>query len=166
MSPRRLACIFTSAPLLAGSWLARQGSTWRLALEAGPWELVPSMVNVESPALATEGGFAGAALVCQPVGLIPAFGPLLRATASAFRREGLPLELVLCGPPVSGLAWLGEHAPELVFLARPDGDVRLDSPDWWRDRAGHAAAGRLGLPTTEPEDLSEELATFLERRGW
>ncbi len=171
MSSFRLLCLFSSAPLRDASFLGRQeGAGWSTEIDQGRCELVALLVDRDMPTLATSGLFAAATLVCRREDLSPDLGAALQAGAASFARSGLSLELVPAEGPVSVIGWLTAHAPELVPLCRPDGEVRTDSPTWWRDRArrhlSQANGSTAKLSAPEPEDLSPELREFLSKRGW
>lgn len=169
MSPLRVLCLFSSAALRDASFFARHVARhWVTDIDQGPCEFVPLVIDDEMAALASSRLFAAATVLCRPADLDPALTAALRAGADAFAAAGLPLEVVAAEGPVRVLAWLAEHAPGLVACCRADGEVRPESPSWWRDRAkGHLARQAEGAAATPaPEDLATELRAFVSRRGW
>lgn len=167
MTSPRVLCLFSSPALRAASFFARREEHWATDLDQGACEFVPLVADDEMPALAASGLFTAATLLCRPIDLGPRLAAALRASADAFSRAGLPLELVPAEAPVTVLAWVAEHVPSLVAACRTDGEVRPDSPSWWRDRArGHLARRPGAEPAPAPEDLGAELREFVARRGW
>ena len=166
MSSLRVLCLFSSAALREGSFFAGRDGHWATDIDQGRCEFVPLVVDGELATLATSGLFAAATLLCRPADLTPALAGTLRAGAAAFDRAAVPLELVAATGPVSLIAWLAEHAPELVGRCRADGEVRPDSPSWWRDRARLHLAGAAPAAAADSEDLGAELQAFVARRGW
>jgi len=167
----RLLCLFSSSGLAAASFLGQQDGHWRTDVDQGPVELVPLVLDADAPALAVSGLFSAAVLVCAPEDLSPALAAHLATAAPAFEAAGLRTELVPSAAPVTVLDWLARQAPALVPAWGADGEVRLGSPSWWRQAARRllvpAAPEHLGpAPAPEPEDLGQELAAFVARRGW
>lgn len=167
----RVLCLFSSAELARHSLLGGDGVHWTTELDQGPCEFVPLVVDGESAALAASGLFGGATVLCRPADLCPALADALRGAAEAFEQARIPLELVAIESPVTVLAWLAEQAPALTAACRQDGEVRLRSPSWWRERARRhlaAPADPAAVPAggVEPEDLAAELAAFVAKRGW
>ncbi|HET9551629.1 MAG TPA: hypothetical protein VFP50_01550 [Anaeromyxobacteraceae bacterium] len=170
MTTPRLLCLFSSARLAEGSHVGRQAGHWTTDLDQGPCEFVPLVVDAEAGALAASGLFSAAVLVCDPADLGPALAASLAAAGHAFAAAGLPHEVVPAAAPVSVLGWLAREAPALVPACHADGEVRLASPSWWRDRARRhlaaAAPAASAAAAAEAEDLTAELAAFVARRGW
>jgi hypothetical protein len=168
MTALRFLCLFSSVHLRHASFFSRQEGHWRSEIDQGECEFVPIVVDAELAALAASRLFAAATLLCHPVDLAPALAPVLRGGAASFAAAGVPFEVVAADAPVTVLAWLSEHAPELVPCCRADGEVRPESPSWWRERARrHLAAGGAAAGAAEPgEDLAAELRAFVARRGW
>jgi len=166
----RLLCLFSSAGLAAGSFLARQTGHWRTEVDQGQVELVPLVVDADGAALAVSGLFAAAVVVCAPEDLGAPLARALTGTADAFAAARLPFHLVPAAAPVSVLGWLAGEAPALLPAWRAEGEVRLASPTWWRDRACRllSPGADAGAPAgaAEAEDLGDELAAFVARRGW
>ena len=167
-APLRLLCLFSSAALRERSLFAGRDAAWGTDIDQGRCELVGLVVDEDMSTLATSGLFAAVTLVCRQPDLSPRFAAAVRPAARRFASAATPLEVVPAEAPVATLEWLAAHAPELTSLCRLDGEVKTDSPSWWRDRArGHLARAhpRDGL-RPEPEDLGAELRDFLARRGW
>jgi hypothetical protein len=173
----RLLCLFSSADLSRASYVGREASHWSTEIDQGRCEFVPLVVDAEAGALAVSGLFAAAVVVCTPTDLTPALAATLKALAAAFAKAGLRHELVPAEAPVSVLAWLHREVPPLVDVCHADGEVRLASPSWWRDRArrhlappapaaASATAELTAAIEAETEDLTAELAAFVARRGW
>lgn len=175
----RLLCLFSSADLSRASYVGREAAHWVTDIDQGRCEFVPVVLDAEAAALAVSGLFAGAVVVCAPADLGPALAGALRALAPALARAGLRHELVPAEAPVSVLGWLQAEVPALVGACRVDGEVRLASPSWWRDRARRQLAAPAepsdalldGIEVqveaeAEAEDLRSELAAFVARRGW
>lgn len=166
MSALRILCLFSSAAVRDTSFFGRHAGHWESDIEQGRCEFVPLVLDEESPALATCGLFAAATLLCRAGDLGPPLVPPLQATAKAFARARLPFELVAEASPLELVAWIARHDPPLVDQCRADGEVRPDSPSWWRDRARRHLA-RPPLPSqVAVEDLSGDLAEFRRQRGW
>jgi hypothetical protein len=170
MSDLRLLCLFSSPRLAGSSWVGQQAGHWASDLDQGRCEFVPLALDGEAAALAVSGLFSAAVVVCDPADLGPALAAALGELAAAFASARLRHELVPCGSPVSVLGWLAREVPALVPVCRADGEVRLGSPSWWRDRARrHLAAPAAAAPAEPPaggEDLAAELSAFVARRGW
>jgi hypothetical protein len=163
----RVLCLFSSAHLRGASFFAAREGGWATEIDAGRCEFVPLVVDAEMPTLATSGLFAAASVLCHPADLAEPLLDAMRAGAASFARAGVPLELVPAEAPVSVIEWLGAHAPELVPLCQPDGEVRPTSPTWWRERARrHLQRGTAEPRAAVPEDLRGELREFVARRGW
>ena len=169
----RLLCLFSSSGLAAGSFLGRQAGHWRTEVDQGQVELVPLVVDADAPSLAVSGLFAAAVVVCAPEDLGAPLAAALSGAAGSFAAARLPCQLVPAAAPVSVLAWLAREAPALLPAWCADAEVRLASPTWWRDRArrllaqGAAAVAPPGAAeAAEAEDLGDELAAFVARRGW
>jgi len=167
MSPVRVLCLFSSPALREASFFAAREGHWDTEIDQGRCELVPLVVDDDLGTLATSGLFAAATLLCRPADLGPGVAPRLRSGALAFTRARVPLEVVPAEGPVSVIAWLVEHAPELVARCRSDGEVRPESPSWWRDRVRrHLSVDVLPAPAAAEEDLSDQLRAFVRQRGW
>ncbi len=168
MTPIRLLCLFSSPALRDRSLFASREAAWSTDIDEGRCEFVGLVVDEDVATLATSGLFAAATLVCRRPDLSPRFAALVRPAARGFANAAVPLELVPAEGPVATLEWLAAHAPELAGLCRLDGEVRTDSPSWWRDRARrHLARAQVADgPRPEPEDLGVELREFVARRGW
>jgi hypothetical protein len=166
MSTLRILCLFSSSAVRDTSFFGRQTGHWESDIEQGCCEFVPLVLDQEAPALATCGLFAAATLLCRQEDLGPPLVTPLQATAQAFARARIPFELVAEASPLALVAWVARHAPPLVEQCRADGEVRPDSPSWWRDRARHHLA-RPALPSqVAVEDLADDLAQFRRQRGW
>jgi hypothetical protein len=167
MSPIRVLCLFTSPELREASFFAAREGHWVTDIDQGRCELVPLVLDGDAATLATSGLFAAATLLCRPADLGPGVAPRLRSGALAFGRARIPFEVVAAEGPVSVIAWLAENAPELVARCQADGEVRPESPSWWRERVRrHLAAGESVAPAVAEEDLGAQLADFVRRRGW
>ena len=171
----RLLCLFSSPALCRASHVGRDASHWITEIDQGRCEFVHLVLDDEAGALAVSGLFAAAVVVCDPADLSPTLASSLRALATDFGRAGLRHELVPAEAPVSVLGWLQGEVPALVPVCHADGEVRLASPSWWRDRARrHLAPAGPATPAAslqpeaaaEAEDLRAELAAFVARRGW
>ncbi len=166
MSELRVLCLFSSEALRARSFFGLRETGWSTDIDQGRCEFVALVVEPEMPALATSGLFAAATLVCRREDLSPALASTVGAGAARFAQASVPFEIVPADGPVSMIGWLQTHAPELAVLCRADGEVRIDSPSWWRERARrHLAPARRTLPSAA-EDLGAELREFVSRRGW
>jgi hypothetical protein len=169
----RLLCLFSSATLARTSYPGREDRPWSTELDAGRCELVCRVLGAEGLRAAEGGDFQAAVAVCGSGELGPALAGALRQATAVLASVGLALELVPAQAPVSFLAWLQREAPALVPACRADGEVKLDSPSWWRARAQRQLAS-VGAPVeaapapaaVEPEDLRAELTAFVARRRW
>jgi hypothetical protein len=166
MSALRILCLFSSADLRDGSFFGKQAGHWETDIEQGRCEFVPLVFDDDAPALATCGLFAAATLLCRQEDLGPTLVVPLRAAAAAFARACLPFELVAADSPVALVGWMARQAPGLVDQCHADGEVKPDSPSWWRDRARRHLGGRPSASPVAIEDLAADLASFRKQRGW
>lgn len=169
MSPaHRFLCLFSSDAVRGATLFAGREGHWRTDIDAGACEFVPLVADAEAGALAASGLFAGATLLCRAGDLDAALAAALQAAADGFRRQGRPFEVVASDGPVALLARLAELAPGLVACCHQDGEVRPESPSWWRERARRLLAAAAGASQAAEEgeaaDLAAELRAFVARR--
>jgi hypothetical protein len=168
MSDMRLLCLFSSEGLMKESFVGRLAEHWSSDIDQGRCEFVPLVIDAEAEAMAVCRIFTSAVLVCGSRDLGPELAALLNAAGPAFAGEGLRLELIPAEAPVTVLAWLAREVPSQVRACHAGGEVRLDSPSWWRDQARRhfSQPGATLAEEAEPEDLTDELRAFISNRGW
>lgn len=164
----RLLCLFSSEGLMKESFVGRQATQWSSDIDQGRCEFVPLVIDAEADALAVCRLYSSAVMVCGPGDLGPGLAALLNAAVPAFASEGLRLELIPSEAPVTVLAWLAREVPSQAGACHAGGEVRLDSPSWWRDQARRhfSQSGEASGTAAEPEDLTDELRAFMANRGW
>lgn len=163
----RFLCLFSSDEVLRASFFGGRAGHWITDLDAGACEFVPLRLDGEAAALAASGLFAGATLLCRAADLDAPAAGAVRAVAEGFRAGGLGFELVATEAPVALVARLAELEPGLVGLCHQDGEVRPESPSWWRERARRhlaAGSGADGGGGVEEADAEAELRAFVARR--
>jgi hypothetical protein len=163
----RFLCLFSSDEVRRASFFGGRDGHWLTEIDAGACEFVPLLLDAEVAALGTSGLFAGATLLCRAGDLDPSLAVAVGEAAAGFQSAGRGFELVAAEAPVALLARLAELAPSLVARCHQDGEVRPESPSWWRDRARRHLAGRAGAgeaPGTEEADAEAELRAFVARR--
>lgn len=163
----RFLRLFSSREVERASLFGERAGHWVTDIDAGACEFVPLRLDGEAAALAASGLFAGATLLCRAEDLDAPAAAAVRAAAAGFRAAGLGFELVAAEAPVALLARLAALEPGLVGLCHQDGEVRPESPSWWRGRARlHLAAGRgaEGGGGAEEADAEAELRAFVAKR--
>jgi hypothetical protein len=168
MSPLRLLCLFSSAEARDASFFGAHAPAglWHSDLEQGRCEFVSLVLDHQAPGLADQGGFGAATVLCRQADLGPPLLAPLQQSAERFAQAGRPFELVAESSPVSLMAWIARHAPALLEQCRADGEVRPESPSWWRERARLHLARSVASTPIAVEDLAEDLARFRRQRGW
>jgi hypothetical protein len=165
----RILCLFSSEEVRRASFFAGRTGHWVTDIDAGACEFVPLLVDAEVAALAASGLFAGATLLCRAGDLDASRAAAVCDAAAGFQGTRRTFEVVASEGPVALLARLAELAPALVPLCHQDGEVRPESPSWWRERARRHLAGASGpahgAAAEESEGAAEaDLRAFLARR--